>query len=121
MYTDFACHVGPIIIALRDRDIKAIGYYGKMKEIDKQDAYTKWKNDEVQVIVATRAFGLGINKPDVRFVIRNGLPPVLGRKNMVGQVEMVSKHMLTFYIVTMIYSTWGFGHEIWQGNIVPQT
>ena len=72
VYTDFACHVGPIIIALRNRDIKAIAYYGKMKEIDKQDAYQKWKNDEVQVIVA---FGLGINKPDVRFVIRNGLPP----------------------------------------------
>jgi len=75
VYTDFACHVGPIVIALRDRDIKAIGYYGKMKEIDKQDSYRKWKNDEVQAIVATRAFGLGINKPDVKFVIRNGLPP----------------------------------------------
>ena len=32
VYTDFACHLGRIIIALRDRDIKAIGYYGKMKE-----------------------------------------------------------------------------------------
>ena len=72
VYTDFACHVSPIVIALRDRDIKAIRYYGKMKEIDKQDFYRKWKNDEVQAIVVTRAFGLGI---DVRFVIRNGLPP----------------------------------------------
>ena len=75
VYTDFACHVGSIVITLRDRDVKAIGYYGKMKEADKRDAYSKWKNDEVKVIVATRAFGLGINKPNVRFVIRNGLPP----------------------------------------------
>ena len=75
IYTDFACHVGPIVLALRDRDIQAIGYYGKMKELEKKEAYFKWKNGEIQVIVATRAFGLGINKPDVRFVIRNGLPP----------------------------------------------
>ena len=75
MYTDFACHVGPIVIALRDRDIQAIGYYGKMKELEKREAYCKWKGREVQIIVATRAFGLGINKADVRFVIRNGLSP----------------------------------------------
>ena len=67
--------MGPIVLALRDRDIQAIGYYGKMKELEKREAYFKWKNGEIQVIVATRAFGLGINKPDVRFVIRNGLPP----------------------------------------------
>ena len=46
-----------------------------MKEGEKCEAYQKWRNGEVQIIVATRAFGLGINKPDVRFVIRNGLPP----------------------------------------------
>ena len=32
VYTDFACHVGSIVITLRDRDVKAIGYYGKMKK-----------------------------------------------------------------------------------------
>ena len=48
--TDIACHVGAIVIALRDRNLKALGYYEKMKKIDKQDAYKKWKNDEVRVI-----------------------------------------------------------------------
>ena len=75
VYTDFACHVAPIVLALRDRDLPAVGYYGKMKEEEKTESYSKWKSGEVQVIVATRAFGLGINKPDVWFVIRNGLPP----------------------------------------------
>ena len=46
-----------------------------MKELEKREAYCKWKGREVQIIVATRAFGLGINKADVRFVLRNGLSP----------------------------------------------
>jgi len=75
IYTDFACHVAPIVLALRDRDVLAIGYYGKMKESEKREAYVKWKSGEIPVIVATRAFGLGINKSNVRYVIRNGLPP----------------------------------------------
>ena len=75
VYTDFACHVAPIVLALRDRGLQAVGYYGKMKEGEKTEEYYKWKNGEVKIIVATRAFGLGINKPDVRIVIRNGLPP----------------------------------------------
>ena len=75
VYTDFATHVGPIVLALRDRGVNAIGYYGKMKESEKREAYIRWKSGEVPVIVATRAFGLGINKENVRFVFRNGLPP----------------------------------------------
>ena len=35
MYTDFANHVGPIVMALRDRGVQAIGYYGKMSETEK--------------------------------------------------------------------------------------
>ena len=62
-------------MALRDRGINAVGYYGKMRESEKLDAYTSWKSGNTPVIVATRAFGLGINKSNVRFVIRNGLPP----------------------------------------------
>ena len=32
VYTDFACHVAPIVLALHDRDLPAVGYYGKIKE-----------------------------------------------------------------------------------------
>ena len=77
VYTDFACHVPAIVLALRDRGIEAVGYYGKMKEGDKEDALLRWRSGEVNVIVATRAFGLGINKADVRYVIRNGMPPCI--------------------------------------------
>ena len=68
VYTDFALHVGLIVLALRDREIEAVGYYGKMKESDKSDALMKWWSGKVNVIVATRTFGLGINKSDVRYM-----------------------------------------------------
>ena len=50
----------------------------KMKELEKREVYYEWKSGEVQVIVATCAFGLGINKTNIRFAIGNGLPPEEG-------------------------------------------
>ena len=38
VYTDFANHVGPILMALRDQGVQAIGYYEKMSEREKADA-----------------------------------------------------------------------------------
>ena len=62
---------------LRQNGITADFYHaGLSKELRnaKQDA---WKNDEIRVIVATNAFGMGIDKPDVRFVVHYDLPDSL--------------------------------------------
>ena len=54
--------------------IKAVAYHagldGKVRA-DRQDLFL---NEDVQVIVATIAFGMGIDKPDVRFVIHFNIP-----------------------------------------------
>ncbi len=62
---------------LRQNGISSDFYHaGLSKELRnaKQDA---WKNDEIRVIVATNAFGMGIDKPDVRFVVHYDLPDSL--------------------------------------------
>ncbi|MBR5856629.1 MAG: RecQ family ATP-dependent DNA helicase [Bacteroidales bacterium] len=62
---------------LRQNGITADFYHaGLSKELRnaKQDA---WKNDEIRVIVATNAFGMGIDEPDVRFVVHYDLPDSL--------------------------------------------
>ncbi|XP_071570480.1 ATP-dependent DNA helicase Q1 [Temnothorax nylanderi] len=56
---------------LRDRGIK-IGCYHAMLEANyRSEVYSKWMSGKYQAVVATIAFGLGIDKPDVRFVIHH--------------------------------------------------
>ena len=54
--------------------IKCDYYHASLPEQKKTKIQEKWKNDQIQVIVATVAFGMGINKSDVRFVIHNSMP-----------------------------------------------
>ncbi|NCI45077.1 DNA helicase RecQ [Sediminibacterium soli] len=54
--------------------IKAVAYHAGLDQklrADRQDAFL---NEDVQVIVATIAFGMGIDKPDIRFVIHFNIP-----------------------------------------------
>ena len=60
--------------ALRKHDLTCARYSGEMNAFEQEESYQKWMVEDVQVMVATKAFGLGINKPNVRHVIRNGVP-----------------------------------------------
>jgi len=59
---------------LNEKNIKALPYHAGLDLHKKDIAFQKWKNNDVQVIVATNAFGMGIDKPDVRFVIHFDIP-----------------------------------------------
>src|SRR5690606_26040355 len=54
--------------------LTATHYHGGMSSDEKQRNMDRWLTDEVQVMVATNAFGMGIDKPDVRTVIHVQLP-----------------------------------------------
>ena len=49
-------------------------YHASLTEQKKNKIQERWKNNRLQVIVATVAFGMGINKSDVRFVIHSAMP-----------------------------------------------
>lgn len=38
---------------------------------------SRWTDDDITLVVATSAFGLGVNKPNVRYVYHLGVPPTL--------------------------------------------
>ena len=54
---------------LRDEGIAAAAYHGGLGHADRTQRQELWLKGKVRVIVATNAFGMGIDKPDVRFVV----------------------------------------------------
>ena len=74
VYSPTVARVGEIVDLLEENGVAAIGYHGQMDSVARRDNQEKWMTEEVRVLVGTIAFGLGINKPNVRAVIRLGLP-----------------------------------------------
>ena len=62
---------------LRLNDISALAYHAGMDTAVRNENQDKFLMEEVDVIVATIAFGMGIDKPDVRYVIHYDIPKSL--------------------------------------------
>jgi ATP-dependent DNA helicase RecQ len=74
IYSPTVARVGEIVDMLEENGVAAIGYHGQMDNKSRRENQEKWMAEEVRVLVGTIAFGLGINKPNVRAVVRLGLP-----------------------------------------------
>lgn len=59
---------------LNQLGFKSTYYHGGLPHKEKEKSMKLWLNNEAQVIVATNAFGMGIDKPDVKTVIHIQLP-----------------------------------------------
>ena len=59
---------------LMANNIKAVAYHAGLDQKLRADRQDQFLNEDVQVIVATIAFGMGIDKPDIRFVIHFNIP-----------------------------------------------
>ncbi|MFP3713950.1 RecQ family ATP-dependent DNA helicase [Puerhibacterium sp. TATVAM-FAB25] len=60
--------------ALAGRGLRAAAYHGGMRRAERDEAQHRFTAGEVDVVVATSAFGMGIDKPDVRFVLHADVP-----------------------------------------------
>ena len=59
---------------LTANNISASFYHAGLGPDSRSDRQAKWKNGQIRVMVCTNAFGMGIDKPDVRFVIHFDVP-----------------------------------------------
>ena len=68
VYVATHAHAEEVTKALAEAGIKAGFYHGGMKKDERNEAQDKFMGDELDVVVATNAFGMGVDKADVRFV-----------------------------------------------------
>ncbi|XP_059894408.1 recQ-like DNA helicase BLM isoform X4 [Gadus macrocephalus] len=64
---------------LNEAGLKAYSYHAGRTEEYRESVQNMWKENKCQVICATVAFGMGIHKPDVRYVIHSVLPKSMER------------------------------------------
>lgn len=62
---------------LNNFEISASFYHAGLETQIKEERQNLWKDGTIRVMVATNAFGMGIDKPDVRLVVHYDMPPSL--------------------------------------------
>jgi len=73
IYTFSKKEADQVADSLCSHGIISRAYHSDVQDSRKNMIHQSWMNNETQVVVATIAFGLGINKPDVRFVLHHSI------------------------------------------------
>ncbi|MFL6167486.1 MAG: RecQ family ATP-dependent DNA helicase [Ornithinibacter sp.] len=63
--------------ALAEQGLRTAAYHGGMRAADRSEAHRRFSDGTAEVVVATSAFGMGIDKADIRFVVHAATPDTL--------------------------------------------
>ncbi|KXF82511.1 ATP-dependent DNA helicase RecQ [Enterovibrio coralii] len=74
VYCNSRKRVEQVAEKLCDQNIRAAAYHAGMTNEQRAWVQEAFQRDDVQIVVATVAFGMGINKPNVRFVVHYDIP-----------------------------------------------
>ena len=82
-----------VAIFLQQSGISADFFHAGLSREEKAIRQSRWKNNKCRVIVATNAFGMGIDKPDVRLVVHLDIPGTLEEYFQLKRLD-IARHML---------------------------
>ena len=71
VYSNTVKEVDTLYKELKSHGVKVGPYHAQMETGSRSKVHRLWSKGDIKVVVATVAFGMGIDKPDVRFVIHN--------------------------------------------------
>ena len=74
IYCNSRAKVEDTAARLQSKGISAAAYHAGLENNIRADVQEKFQRDDLQIVVATVAFGMGINKPNVRFVVHFDIP-----------------------------------------------
>ncbi|HEY4400255.1 MAG TPA: DNA helicase RecQ [Lactobacillaceae bacterium] len=74
IYANTRKNVDELTHFLREAGVRVAGYHAGMTSVEREASQQAFLYDQVDVIVATNAFGMGINKSNVRYVLHVGMP-----------------------------------------------
>ena len=74
IYVGTRARVDNLLQFLLENNIEAVGYHAGMEPADRRWVQDNFLTGQAKVIIATNAFGLGIDKPDIRYVLHYDMP-----------------------------------------------
>ena len=86
IYTTSRKNVESLTTYLQQHGVKAGAYHAGLSDGERETVQNAFRDDTLNVIVATIAFGMGIDKSNVRFVIHKELP-----KNLSGYIQEIGR------------------------------
>jgi ATP-dependent DNA helicase RecQ len=74
IYTATVKHVDQVTSFLAGQGFDVLGYHGRLAAKRRKESQERFMAGDLKAMVATNAFGMGIDKADIRFVIHYDLP-----------------------------------------------